>query len=113
MKELKSRSSFRNKCRWCLRQNKERDNDLLGDILARINVPKSVIKENKDTEKLCKEGETVDDVANLPVDDFLKRWFNSHLQNAGYPNELTNFSDDLKDSEKYTTLWMIYPSTMR
>lgn len=87
-----------------LDKNKERDNDLLGDILARINVPKSVIKENKDTEKLCKEGETVDDVANLPVDDFLKRWFNSHLQNAGYPNELTNFSDDLKDSEKYTTL---------
>ena len=77
-----------------LDKNKERDNDLLGDILARINVPKSVIKENKDTEKLCKEGETVDDVANLPVDDFLKRWFNSHLQNAGYPNELTNFSDD-------------------
>ena len=87
-----------------LDKNKERDNDLLGDILARINVPKSVIKENKDTEKLCKEGETVDDVANLPVDDFLKRWFNSHLQNAGYPNELTNFSDDLKDSEKYTIL---------
>ena len=87
-----------------LDKNKERANDLLGDILARMNVPKNVIKENKDTEKLCKEGETVDDVANLPLDDFLKRWFNSHLQNAGYPNELTNFSDDLKDSEKYVTL---------
>ena len=87
-----------------LDKDKERDNDLLGDLLARINVPKSVIKENKDTENLCKEGETVDDVANLPVDDFLKRWFNSHLQNANYPNELTNFSEDLKDSEKYTIL---------
>jgi hypothetical protein len=87
-----------------LDKNKERDNDLLGDILARINVPKNVIKENKDTEKLCNEGETVDDVANLPVDDFLKRWFNQHLKNAEYPNEVTNFSDDLKDSEKYTIL---------
>ena len=87
-----------------LDKNKERDNDLLGDILARINVPKKAIKENKDTEKLCKEGETVDDVANLPVDDFLKRWFNDHLKKANYPNELTNFSDDLKDSEKYTIL---------
>ena len=87
-----------------LDKNKERDNDLLGDILARINVPKNVIKENKDTEKLCNEGETVDDVANLPVDDFLKRWFNHHLKNAEYPNEVTNFSDDLKDSEKYTIL---------
>ena len=86
-----------------LDKNKQRANDLLGDILARINVPKSLIKENKDTEKLCQEGETVDDVANLPIDDFLKRWFNSHLQNANHP-ELTNFSDDLKDSEKYTIL---------
>ena len=86
-----------------LDKNKQRANDLLGDILARINVPKSLIKENKDTEKLCQEGETVDDVANLPIDDFLKRWFNSHLQKANHP-ELTNFSDDLKDSEKYTIL---------
>ena len=31
-------------------------------------------------------------------------WFNHHLQKANYPNELTNFSDDLKDSEKYTLL---------
>ena len=87
-----------------LDKNKERDNDLLGDLLARINVPKNVIKENKDTEKLCNEGETVDDVANLPIDDFLKRWFNQHLKHAEYPNEVTNFSDDLKDSEKYTIL---------
>ena len=26
------------------------------------------------------------------------------MQKANYPNELTNFSDDLKDSEKYTIL---------
>ena len=87
-----------------LDKNKERDNDFLGDLLARITVPKKVIKENPDTEKLLKEGETVDEVAELPIDDFLKRWFNHHLQNASYPNELTNFSDDLKDSEKYTIL---------
>ena len=37
-----------------LDKNKERDNDWIGDILARINVPKSVMKENKDIEKLCK-----------------------------------------------------------
>ena len=87
-----------------LDKDKQRDNDLLGDILARLNVPKKVIKENPETEKLLNEGETVDDVADLPVDDFLKRWFNLHLKNAGHPNELTNFSDDLKDSEKYTIL---------
>ena len=87
-----------------LDKDKQRDNDLLGDILARLNVPKKVIKENPETEKLLNEGETVDDVADLPIDDFLKRWFNLHLKKAGHPNELTNFSDDLKDSEKYTIL---------
>ena len=45
-----------------------------------------------------------ENVAELPIDDFLKRWFNHHFQKANYPNELTNFSDDLKDSEKYTLL---------
>ena len=87
-----------------LDKDKERVNDLVGDILARVNVPKKVIKENPETEKLLNEGETVDDVADLPIDDFLKRWFNHHLKNAGHQNELTNFSDDLKDSEKYTIL---------
>ena len=82
----------------------ERDNDLLGDLLARLNVPKKVIKENPESEKLLNEGETVDDLADLPVDDFLKRWFNNHLKNANHPDELTNFSDDVKDSEKYTVL---------
>ena len=84
--------------------DKERDNDLIGDILARLNVPKKVIKENPESEKLLNEGETVDDLADLPVDDFLKRWFNNHLKKANHPNELTNFSDDVKDSEKYTVL---------
>jgi len=84
--------------------DKERDNDLIGDILARLNVPKNVIKENPDTQQLLNEGETVDDIAELPIDDFLKRWFNKHLKNAEYPNELTNFTDDIKDSEKYTIL---------
>ena len=82
----------------------QRDNDLLGDILARLNVPKKAIKENPETQKLCKEGETVDDVADLPVDDFLKRWFNGHLKNANHPDELNNFGDDLKDSVKYVVL---------
>ena len=82
----------------------ERDNDLLGDILARLNVPKKVIKENPESEKLLNEGETIDELADLPVDDFLKRWFNNHLKNANHPDELTNFSDDVKDSEKYTVL---------
>jgi len=37
--------------------DKARDNDLLGDILARINVPKKVIKENPESQQLLNEGE--------------------------------------------------------
>jgi len=45
-------------------------------FLARLNVPKKVVKENPESENLLNEGETVD----LPVDDFLKRWFNNYLK---------------------------------
>lgn len=67
-------------------------------------MPKKVIKENLETQNLCKDGETVDDAANLPKDDFLKRWFNQHLKHANHPNELQNFGEDVKDSEKYRVL---------
>ena len=87
-----------------LDKDKARANDLLGDILARLNVPKKVIKENPESEQLLNEGETVDELADLPVDDFLKRWFNKHLKNANHPDELKNFGDDVQDSEKYTVL---------
>jgi plastin-1 len=84
--------------------DKERDNDLLGDLLARLTVPKKVIKENPESQQLLNEGETVDELADLPINDFLKRWFNKHLKNANHPDEVTNFTDDVKDSEKYTVL---------
>ena len=87
-----------------LDKNKDRDNDLLGEILARLNAKKKDIKENPETQKIAQEGETPEQLADLPVDDFLKKWFNHHLKEANHPNELKNFDDDLKDSEKYTVL---------
>ena len=87
-----------------LDKDKARDNDLLGEILARINTKKKDIKENPETPKLAEEGETAEQVADLPVDDFLKKWFNHHLKEANHPDELKNFEDDVKDGEKYTVL---------
>ena len=87
-----------------LDKDKARDNDLLGEILARLNTKKKDVKENPDTPKLAEGGETADQIADLPVDDFLKKWFNHHLKEAGHPDELKNFEDDVKDSEKYTVL---------
>jgi len=53
---------------------------------------------------LVKEGETKDDLAKGPVDDFLKRWINKQLKAAGHPKEIENFGDDVKDGEVYTVL---------
>ena len=87
-----------------LDKNKGRDNDLLSEILARLNMKKPDIQKNPDTPKICEGGETPQQVSELPVDDFLKKWFNHHLKAAGHPNQLNNFSDDVKDGEKYTVL---------
>ena len=87
-----------------LDKNKARDNDLLGEILARLNIKKKDVKENPETPKICEGGETPEQVAELPVDDFLKKWVNHHLKHAGHPKPLENFGDDVKDGEKFTVL---------
>ena len=87
-----------------LDKNKGRDNDLLSEILARLNMKKPDIQKNPETPKICEGGETPQQVSELPVDDFLKKWVNHHLKAAGHPNPLNNFSDDVKDGEKYTVL---------
>ena len=40
----------------------------------------------------------------LGPEDFLIRWFNFHLKKARHPKVVTNYSDDVKDSEKYIIL---------
>ena len=88
-----------------LDKNKERVNDLIAKILARMNTKKEDIRDNPDTLKLAQEeGETGEQIADLPIDDFLKRWFNNNLKEAGHQNELTNFTTDLQDGEKYVIL---------
>jgi len=37
-------------------------------------------------------------------EDMLLRWFNYHLTNAGHENHIFNYTDDVKDSVKYTLL---------
>ncbi len=87
-----------------LDKDKARDNDLLGEILARLNAKKKDIKENPETPKIAEGGETPEQISELPVDDFLKKWFNHNLKEANHPDELKNFEDDLKDSEKFKVL---------
>ena len=87
-----------------LDKDKARDNDLLGEIFARLNAKKKDIKENPETAKLAEGDETPEQISELPVDDFLKKWFNHHLKAANHPDELTNWGDDLKDGVKFVVL---------
>lgn len=54
--------------------------------------------------RLLEEGETIEDLMKLPIDQILLRWFNYHLKNAGSQRRVKNFSGDIKDSECYTIL---------
>ena len=65
-------------------------NDILGYLLLKINLPKETILINPETEKLCNPGETINDIAELPRDEFLRRWTNYHLRNQQI-QELNNF----------------------
>ena len=53
---------------------------------------------------LFNPGEQFSDLLKLSPEQLLLRWFNYHLQQAGYDKKITNFSEDVKDSEKYAIL---------
>ena len=68
--------------------------------------------------RLLKEGEDLSDLMALSPEEILLRWFNYHLEEAGHPRRVNNFSKDimvtqynsvylsilLQDSECYTIL---------
>jgi len=49
-------------------------------------------------------GETIEDLMKLSPEQLLLRWVNYHLEAAGSPRRMTNFTTDVKDSEIYTEL---------
>ena len=53
---------------------------------------------------MAEGGETPEQIAALPINDFLMKWFNHNLKAANHPDQLTNWDDDLKDSVKFTVL---------
>ncbi|CAE7649151.1 FIM3, partial [Symbiodinium microadriaticum] len=53
---------------------------------------------------LLSEGEEMSALSALPPEDILLRWFNYHLKSGGSSRHVSNFGDDLKDSECYSVL---------
>ena len=62
------------------------------------------LKQHPELIRLLNPGEQLSDLLKLSPEQLLLRWFNYHLKAAGYDKKITNFSGDVKDSEKYTVL---------
>lgn len=54
--------------------------------------------------RLLGDGETLEDFLKLPADAILLRWFNFQLKRANVNRKVTNFGEDLVDSECYLHL---------
>jgi len=87
-----------------LDEYKQRDLDLLYQLLKLIVLKKVSLQDFPQLLRLKEDREEDEELLTLGPEDFLKRWFNFHLKKSGHPNVVTNFSDDVKDSEKYTLL---------
>jgi hypothetical protein len=81
-----------------------KDIDLLYQILKLIAFKKISVQDFPQLLRLKEDKEIDEELLAFGPEDFLKRWFNHHLAKANHPNKVTNFSDDVKDSEKYTIL---------
>ena len=53
---------------------------------------------------LLQEGETLEDLMVLSPEEILLRWFNYHLEQAGHPRRVHNFSSDIMVSSREETL---------
>jgi plastin-1 len=62
------------------------------------------LKHHPELIRLLNPGEQLSDLLKLSPEQLLLRWFNYHLKAANYDKKITNFSGDVKDSEKYTIL---------
>ena len=77
---------------------------LMWQIAKQIMLQKINLKNFPELVRLLNPGEQLSDLLKLSPEQLLLRWFNYHLKQAGYDKPITNFSGDVKDSEKYIIL---------
>ena len=54
--------------------------------------------------RLLKDGEDLSDLLKLSPEEILLRWFNYHLEQAGHPRQVKNFSGDIKVVSSFPVL---------
>ena len=77
---------------------------LMWQVVKLVVLSNIHLKHHPELIRLLNPGEQLSDLLKLSPEQLLLRWFNYHLKAAGYEKKITNFSGDVKDSEKYTIL---------
>ena len=77
---------------------------LMWQVVKIVVLSNIQLKHHPELIRLLNPGEQLSDLLKLSPEQLLLRWFNYHLKAAGYDKKITNFSGDVKDSEKYTIL---------
>ena len=77
---------------------------LMWQVVKLVVLHNIQLKHHPELIRLLNPGEQLSDLLKLSPEQLLLRWFNYHLKAANYEKKITNFSGDVKDSEKYTVL---------
>ena len=77
---------------------------LMWQVVKLVVLHNIQLKQHPELIRLLNPGEQLSDLLKLSPEQLLLRWFNYHLKAANYEKKITNFSGDVKDSEKYTVL---------
>ena len=77
---------------------------LMWQVVKLVVMRNIQLKQHPELIRLLNPGEQLSDLLKLSPEQLLLRWFNYHLKAANYEKKITNFSGDVKDSEKYTVL---------
>jgi len=87
-----------------LNEKRQKIIDLLYQIIRFIVLKKVSLQYYPQLLRLKEDKEEYEELLTIGPEDFLKRWFNYNLKRSSCPKVITNFSEDIKDSEKYIIL---------
>lgn len=77
---------------------------LVWQIIKRGLMHKISLHYHPELYRLLEPDEQLADLLKLPAEGILLRWFNYHLKAANWSRTVTNFSNDINDSENYIVL---------
>ena len=78
--------------------------NFIGEICKFLLLHNINLKNHPELVNILNKNEEKTELLKLSPENILLKWFNFHLKAAGYDKTISNFSQDIKDSEKYIIL---------